>query len=512
MGYLIKDIAVITEPARISLSGLPNFIRLASKTTGGTRYQVRVVPTSASAITVTVQDSEGGIRVLTGTTDPEAVEGSVFFISADPLDTAENLKAALLNDAYVTANYDVYSDITWNGGTPTVNGVVIHAKDMGGEFNLNVTGAGATVSTISNGTVNDTIRGSEPVVEVSVDLYRENADQYVHTSPPAGSLGAPIITLSKSYNGTPVWFDLNGIAAQNLAFTPPPAINTWFNTGTLTAYRALVRKGNHTQTPVYISEVLYALTGYGQLEDPRELMPYVFTAAPVKTLTERPVTPYIFDQREFITLLVGAPLTGKNLQLIRRAYDGAGNFLGSSTIGAALGASNVKGVNSFSFNFNVLITQWPSTVRLTASLIMGGAIVTEPQEYIVRPECLHVKNEFYFLNRLGGWDTFNFDASTSEENKPTGETFTRTVTPDYTAAQGVEGTYLADVETVKTVQGAPISEDVAEWLKQLLAAKVILDMEGRRVLIEDFTLRITAGDFVTPIIKYRLSETFTNGY
>ena len=72
--------------------------------------------------------------------------------------------------------------------------------------------------------------------------------------------------------------------------------------------------------------------------------------------------------------------------------------------------------------------------------------------------------------------------------------------------------YLADVETVKTVQGAPVGEDVAEWLKQLLAAKVILDMEGRRVLIEDFTLRTTAGDFVAPVIKYRHSETYTNGY
>lgn len=512
MGYILKDIAEITEPARVSLSGLPNFIQIASKTSGGTRYEVRIAPTSPTAVLVTIQDGGGGIRAIQGTTDPEAVEGSVFFISTDPLETAENLKAALLNDNYIFANYDVYSDISWNAGAPTVNGVVVKAKDIGTEFNLTVTGAGATVTAISAGTSTDSIRGSEPIVEVAVDLYREDAGQYIHTAAPAGSLGAPIITLSKSYNGAPIWFDLNGIAAQNLQFTPPPAIHTWFNTGTLTAYRALVRKGNFSQVPFYISEILYALTGYGDILEAKDFTPYIFVSDPIKTLTEKPATPYIYDQREFINILVGTPLTGKQIHLIRRAYDGAGRFLGSSTIGAALGSSNVKGINSFSFNFNVLLTTWPTTVKLTATLEMGGAMISEPLEYYVRPECLHIRNEFYFLNRLGGWDTFNFDGTTVEENRPINENYNRTVTPSYNNAQGVEATYLADLETVYTVQGAPVGEDVAEWLKQLLASKVILDMDGRRILIEDFTLRVTAGDMSIPTIKYRLSETYTNGY
>lgn len=512
MGYILKDIAEITEPARVSLSGLPNFIQIASKTSGGTRYEVRIAPTSPTVVLVTIQDGGGGIRALQGTTDPEAVEGSVFFISTDPLETAENLKAALLNDNYIFANYDVYSDISWNAGAPTVNGVVVRAKDIGTEFNLTVTGAGATVTAISAGTSTDSIRGSEPIVEVAVDLYREDAGQYIHTAAPAGSLGAPIITLSKSYNGLPIWFDLNGIAAQNLAFNPPTeALGDWFDTGTLVAYRALVRKGNHTQTPFYISEILYALTGYGYLESTRELLPYAYTSAPVKTLTEKPVTPYVMGQTEYITFLLGAPLTGKQLNVLLRAYDGKGTYLGSATVGA-VNASQLHAVNTYAFTFDGLLSSYPNAVKVTASVTLNGALITLPQEYEVRPDCLHSLNEFYFLNRLGGWDTFNFDGSTVEENKPVNETFKRTVTPDYNKAQGVEATYLADLETVYTVQGAPVGEDVAEWLKQLLAAKVILDMDGRRILIEDFTLRVTAGDMSIPTIKYRLSETYTNGY
>lgn len=456
MGYILKDIAEITEPARVSLSGLPNFIKIASKTSGGTRYEVRIAPTSHTAVLVTIQDGGGGIRALQGTTDPEAVEGSVFFISTDPLETAENLKAALLNDSYIFANYDVYSDISWNAGAPTVNGVVVKAKDIGVEFNLTVTGAGATVTAISAGTSTDSLRGAEPIVEVSVDLYREEAGQYIHTAAPAGSLGTPIITLSKSYNGAPVWFDLNGIAAQNLSFSwlndetagirknyinpesfiegnysfvngnhvnginwlsinmqPVPDylkgqkmtlsgggivtsgvaavvvrdsggavilkiagdsaatfpmtftvplnaatwgftvanelnigqdptaahfVNSfqlevgasatsftpfdvwqWFNTGTATAYRALVRKGNFSQVPFYISEILYAITGYGYLENPRELLPYAYVNSPVKTLTERPTAPYVKGQKEYINFLIGTSLTGKQISLLQRS-------------------------------------------------------------------------------------------------------------------------------------------------------------------------------------------------
>lgn len=509
MGYILKDIAIIQEPARVSLSGLPNFIRISSKTSGGTLFQSRIVPTSSAAILVTVQDSEGGIRVLLGTTDVEAVGGSVFFISTDAMETAENLKAALLNDSYMAANFDIFSDITWPAA---VNGVIIKAKDMGAEFNLIITAAGATVTAIASGTVNDTIRGNAPIVDVSADIYEESTAQYVHTGPPAGSLGKPLITLSKSYNGTPLWFDLNGIAAQNLAFAPPLVGNgIWFNTGTIKAFRALLRKGGYSQTPFFISEILYALTGFGKLDENVDLIPYVFTAASVKTLTDKPKTPYMVGQREFITFLLGAPLAGKQIGLLLRAFDGMGAYLGGITA-APSSTSVLHAVNSCAFSFNTILSQHPKAVTVSAAVTMGGALITEPQEYEVRPECLHVQNEFYFLNRLGGWDTFNFDGETVEDVKPVGETFTRTVTPTYNKAQGVEGVYLADLESVKTVQGTPVKKDVAEWLKQLVASKVILDKDGRRIIIEDFTLQVSSGELSTPIIKYRQSETFTNGY
>lgn len=512
MGYILKDIATIKEPARISLSGLPNFIQLSSKTTGGTAFQARIVPVSTSYISITIQDSQSGIRNLVSTTEPANVEGSVFYLSTDILETTENIKAALLTDSYIAANFDVYSDIIWNSGTPTVNGVVLKAKEIGSEFNLTIAGSGATITFIATGASSDSIKGNAPVVEISVDMYRESTTAPIHTQPPSGSLGKPIITLTKSYNGLPIWFDLNGVAAQNINYLAPTgALNTWFDTGTLTAYRGLVRKSGYNNTPIYATEILYAISGYGELIDTLNFAEYVYTAAPIKTLTERPVVPYMKGQREYITFLLGAALTGKQISILQRAYTGTGVYIGSVTK-AAVATSQLHAINSCAFDFTDLLTSYPDTVKLTATLSMGGALISEPLVYEVRPECLHTLNQFYFINRLGGWDTFNFDGPTVEDVKPNIETYNKTVTPAYTKAEGVEGVYLADLDQDFTIQGAPITYEVAEWLRQLVASKVIIDMEGRRIVIDEFTLKPQAGEYMTPVIKYRLSETFTNGY
>jgi hypothetical protein len=326
MGYVLKDIATITEPARVSLAGVPNFIQVASKTTGGTAFSAKLVPmpesisgetvtasgyynaagtffanasfrntgpvivdgldfvyvrarvagvavspavfyteavgyisgvtadiftdnifkiavppgafymissTAAStvndffiglynAVEFEIQDGHGGTRVIQGTTDAGAVAGLVFYLSIDPLETAENLKAALLNDPYLAANYSVYSDIDYVVGASTVDGVIITALDLGPEFNLSITATGGTVVSIAAGTVSDTIRGALPIVGVFVDLYAVEDVDRIETAPPSGSLGEFVVTLSKSYNGVPAWFDLNRIFAQSVDFTPPP--------------------------------------------------------------------------------------------------------------------------------------------------------------------------------------------------------------------------------------------------------------------------------------------------
>ena len=64
-----------------------------------------------------------------------------------------------------------------------------------------------------------------------------------------------------------------------------------------------------------------------------------------------------------------------------------------------------------------------------------------------------------------------------------------------------------------TIEGAPVSDDVARWLKELALSRVVLDGEGNYIIIEEFKLTIDPEnrDMQIPTIKYRLSESYVNG-
>ena len=113
---------------------------------------------------------------------------------------------------------------------------------------------------------------------------------------------------------------------------------------------------------------------------------------------------------------------------------------------------------------------------------------------------------------MGGWDAFNFDAGIKDEIKPSVETYNKTLTPSYQKGDSVETVYSTALANTLTIEGAPVSDEVANWLKELAAARVILDDEGNYVIIEDFTLSKTDAAFnlLRPRFYLRLCDNFTN--
>lgn len=507
MPYIIQNIANVSPPAVLSLSGVPNFIQLSTRNASGNRYEARATVQTVGLLTL--QDTYGGVRTFKGVADAAEAGGLNFMVTANAVETAENLKAALLNDSYISANYEVFNDMDY--ATLSTSGVVLRALDMGSEFNLTATSAeGITYTQQTAGSSGDTIKGNAPTSVVSIDLYEVEMPARVRETPPEGRLGRPVVTLNKSYNGSPIWFDLNGVASHKLEFTPPAALG-WFNPRTLTAYRASVRAGNEVQKLAYVTDILYMLHGYGEIEKRISVADYVYENRPVTLLTNKPPTHYIYGQTEYVNFMLGAQLEGKQIGVLLRAYDGAGQFLGS-TIQSVVSTAALSAINTCAVSFDALINSYPDAVKVSATLTMGGALISNEQAYEVKPECYHDSNPFHFINSLGGWDTFNFDGILIDDAKPINETYERAITPAYHRSQGVEATYAADINNSMTIQGAPVGEAVAEWLKEFVAAKVITDGQGRRILLEDFTLREEEGENVAPTIKYRHSETYTNGY
>jgi hypothetical protein len=157
---------------------------------------------------------------------------------------------------------------------------------------------------------------------------------------------------------------------------------------------------------------------------------------------------------------------------------------------------------------DTVLDQYPKAGVMRVALARGTALVSNDLEYTIRPECLHALRQLSFINRLGGWDAFNFDAGMKDEIKPSVETYNKTVTPSYRKGDSIETVYNTTLANTFTIEGAPVTDDVAAWLKELAAACVILDNDGNYIIIEDFTLQVTGDnrDMQKPTIKYRLSQ------
>lgn len=534
MGYITKDIAVITEPKVLSLASAPNFVTFASKASVKTfleiNIQVNINTGDAGIPTKTVvnfTEPSGAVHAFHGTTDPLLVAGSVFFVAADRSDTAENLRDALLGNRWINANFEikipaVYAGITASNG----RALNIKSKGTGTEYNATITApnntadAAYTITPVHAASVNDdSISGEAVTAEIELDIYtgaalRLGEDDRILTPTKLGTLE---LTMQKTYAGVPLWFELNSVFSQYQNFNTPPAGFGWFDAGTARVVRFIARKKGINSYTFYQSSAMFVLSGYGYASEDLDLTPYVYTDTAIKLLTNKPRTPYIKGQREYLNFILSDYLIGQtppvdySLAVVYRAYTTGDNFIGSITSHART-RSEFKTVNTCALDIDALLTAYPTAGIVRVALSRGGAIVSNDLEYIVRPQALHDLCQFTFLNRFGGWDTFNFDSTIKYDIKPEVETYNKTLTPSFAKGQSLETVYTSALNDPRTVEGAPVSNEVADWLKELAASRVVLDGEGNYVIKEEFSLPITAAtaNMQVPILKYRLSETYTN--
>lgn len=639
MGYTTKDIALITEPKRVSLSALSNFVQFASKPRVRTAYQATiqineftpqwvagyyydvngvqqtvvsatqkvsgnvdvsayaglafhllcyctgtayvvvfnaanapiqdyqitgaalsaVMPAAASYIRISndtshvgtptliidstshdilagawdvasvlnITEPSGAVHSFNGTSNPALVGGTTYFVGGDKSDTAENLRQALFADVWVVANLDIKIPFTWDETTMR-NGNVLYltSNGYGADFNIglaapNNTANSAYTITIINATSQngDSISGEASTIEVSLDVYTDapiflGQDDAVTNTVLFGNFA---VSLSKTYSGDTLWFDINAPFSKYGAFNIPPGVPGWFNTGTMRVVRFIARVAGINNFSFYQSNALYILKGYGLASDPIDLTGYTYVTDKIKLLTNKPRTIYVKGQTEYLNFIfkdqdrgiVGAP--DWQVKIIYRAYDTMDNFIGQS-FSDPVNRSVLNMVNTATLRIDDLLTTFPNAGIVRVALARGNAIISNDLEYTIRPSALHTLNCFSFLNRLGGWDSFNFDATASEDVKVTFATYFKTVTPAHTKSEGIETVYSSDLADTITVVGAPVTDDVAEWLKELAASTVVLDAQGNYIIKTGFTATLTDGakNMQTPTVVYRTSETYTN--
>lgn len=472
-------------------------------------------------------EPSGAIHLFTGTTAMENVGGAIYYVAQDKTDTAENLRQALLADPWVQANFDIAVPAVWDGANlhngDTLN---IVSNGYGAEFNIQLSApgnAGNTAYTITlvHGTSQngDSISGEATTAEISLDVYVDapiflGADDKPTS---AAMLGTFAVSLSKTYSGDTLWFDLNSPFSKYGAYNLPPDAPGWFNTGTLRVFRFVARVAAVNNFAFYQSNALYVLRGYGAASDPIDLEDYVYDVEKIKLLTNKPRTIYVRGQREYLNFMFSDEDRGKpyvpdwTVKVVYRAYSTTDKFLGEG-FSDQIKRSDLNMVNTCILRIDDVLDQFPTAGIIRVALARGNAIISSDLEYTIRPAALHTLNQFSFLNRLGGWDSFNFDAAASEDIKVTFDTFSKTVTPGYVKGEGVETVYASDLDATQTVVGAPITDEVAEWLKELAASTVVLDSDGKQIIKTEFTATLAEGatNMQVPTMKWRPSETYNN--
>lgn len=532
MGYVSRDIAVITEPIQVVLSYKPNFVEFASKPSVKTYLDlyltVNAVPATPDLLNRTklvLTAVDGTIRTFSGTTIAENVGGSVFFVSTNTSDTAENLRLALLSDDWIAANFNITIPFEWAGPTPT-NGHMLNIRGLGAgdayEFTIAAPDDVADSAYHFNwnqetSTSGDSISGEAETAVIALDVYVNPdvglGELDIPDSPQR--VGTYLITLDKTYYaGEKLWFEVNALFNRYLPFNLPANTFGWFDTGTALVFRFIAKVVGVNSFAFYQSHAIFVIAGYGRPSDAPDMQQYFLQDGGVRLLTNKPRTPYIRGQKEYLNFIFQDGLeldepTGETLRVVYRAYTTAEDLLGI-IYDHELPKADFSTVNTCVLNIDQVLDEYENAGIVRVSLAQGETILAEDLEYLVRPFCLHVLNAFTFLNSLGGWDTFNFDAKAQDEIKPNIETYNKTLTPDFKKGESLETVYTNRLDNPITVEGAPVSNAVAEWLKELAAARVVLDGDGNYVIIEDFTLKqsATSSNFHTPILKYRLSENY----
>lgn len=488
-------------------------------------FRTSVTPTAPVKSVLVLTEPSGAAHIFHGTTVAADVNDNTFYISEDFSDTAENLREAMLNNRWISANFEVriaavvQSGVIKNGRT-----LNIKSKGAGADFNItlvapnNTANSAYTITWINaTSTSGDSISGEAGTVEIELDIYENplivtgDGDQPV-TAVKIGTQGP---NLQKTYAGVPLWFELNALFSQYGGFNLPSA-SGWFDSGTLRAYRFAAKVRAVNSFTFYQSNALYVLTGYGRPSEDLDLNDYVLGSGDLKLLTNKPRTPYVRGQTEYLNFIfkteVNPSAPKMQMRAVYKAYSTSDVFLGE-LVGPQIIQPDRPQVCTFVLDIDALIDAYPTAGIVRVSLSRDGVIVSNTQEYTVRPDGLHDLEQVSFINRLGGWDSFNFEKAKREEIKPDSDTFNKNVTPSFKRGDSIETVYRTTLEESTTIEGAPVSDAVAEWLKELAAANVVINGDGYYIIKDEFTLNTSPNsqNMQTPTLKYRLSETYTNG-
>lgn len=388
---------------------------------------------------------------------------------------------------------------------------------------------------------NDSFDFGTGLYHIGLDVYTDTGVFLGYRDNTDNSKGKYLTTLSKSYFGQPLWFDLNTLQDKRKKYSTDflTASDTlvWVDAGTATDYRFIAKRSDGVDTfPFYQSNVLYVLNGYSRTLDKANMSAYVFDRSvemhsndfvPIKPLTTDCQRTHIKGQKQYFNFILKDPdhnLVSKSttIALEYKMYTQSGLYIGKE-LGRETDCNQMHIVNTTCLDLDRYLPQYKGKVvgRIEVRLIAwykneeaGISIpskeVSEPMIFRILPDMLHTVNDFAFLNRLGGWDSFNFGEKQSFDFKTAASTVYKTLQPHFNTWTEIESVVAKSTQEQHVVQSSAISRSVAEWLKELSASEAVFELKSHRyIIVDDLNLKCNSADDLYQVeMKYRYSDTF----
>jgi len=458
--------------------------------------------------------------------------------------TAQNLKACIMQNTFLRNNYNITVPVELTNGLISLkenSEIEIVSKGYGPQYDLLINAHGSFIEGFPVTNVKESYTElkskSTDTIDAGIGNYQIELDVYTDTGlflgesdiPSLSPSGKYLTSLSKAYYGGSTWFDPNLLVSRKASFSADFIdARGWCNAGTISDYRFTAKRTNgiHSE-PFYYSEVLYIINGYDYTLQKNNISDYVFDTRLkkfIKPLTNRPATNYISGQKQYFNFILKdtlhslqVPYKKSTIGILYKFKTQSGTFIDQTTAHLQT-QEKFNIVNTVELDLDKMITQVLSknnnntkTIgRIEVFLCCDGIEVSQPIVYNIYPNSLHSLNNFAFLNRLGGWDSFNFDGINSGEFKTSAETIYETLMPGYHTYSKIESVAQKLVTEQKVVKSGPVPSDVVEWLRELSASTAVYELASKRyVIVDELVLKNNEQDNLFQVeMKYHYSDTF----
>lgn len=560
MGYFINEkIAKVNTLNKVTLAHNPQFLQFTSANESSGTKQSLILQIDTSEVPVIDANTDlnlvftenGNKHTFKASTDKKEVSNQSFVLvkagdtinesgekasvnSANAI-TAQNLYNCLMQNTYFKSNFEITTSINFtqlDENEDDTYYISLTAKGFGKNYNFSYILPDSGFIKIRSASANSVQQYD--TIDYNTGNYKIELDIYTHTGVFLGEnddfhesrQGKYLTTLSKAYHKDNIWFDINTLFSRKTSYSDAfIKTDQWCDTGTVDDFRIIGRRSDGIMHDLfYSSEVLYVVNGYDYTLHTNDLNTYIldvsnFAGEYVKPLSNSPPVRHVKGQKHYFNFILQNSLHNYltikqelKIGLLYRFYTQSHEYI-SEVVSKEQNVRNFNIVNTIETGIDNLIEKaeqesGKKVGRVEVMLALDKTQVSHPLTYLVDYQESIAAYDFAFLNRLGGWDSFNFGNDKSVEFKSTSETYYRTLLPGYKIYDKIESVNKKNINEKFSIKSLPIKKETADWLRELSSSTAVYELATKRyIVVDEMTLKYNPVDDLFIVeMKYHYTD------